>query len=139
MPAIRYLHNGAFKTVNHSAHPQHERISVRLKNGQIEFVEWLGFICMPATRHIAGKKAKIAAQEVTREDGLWRCTWQHVSKEQHVYGWLIEQYTDTHVSIGIYGVVGTDGWPIIIDKEPAPKTKRLNATVTEILRRKPAA
>lgn len=131
MPAIRYRHNGSFRIVNHVQQP-HDLIAVRLKDGKFEFVPWHGFICTHATKHIAGKKAKIAAQEVTREDGLWRCTWQHVSKEQHVFGWLIERYTEERMIVGIYGVVGDDGWPIIIDKEPAPKIKRLDATVTSL-------
>lgn len=139
MPAIRYTHNGSFKIVTHAPLQPNERVPVRLKNANEEMVEWLGFICLAATNLIPGKKAKIVAREVARDEGRWRTIWQPVNDDQSVLGWLIERYTDERIHISIYGVVGSDGWPIIIDREPTPKTKKISATVTEIQRRNSAA
>lgn len=139
MPAIRYRKNGSFVTVSHAKTSNSDLVAVLLKSGESELVEWLGFLCVPATKQIIGKPAKIAGNEVTRDDGGLGSVWHPVGKEEFVLGWIIERYTKDRMIPGVYGVVNKNSWPVVMPKEPRPTSRKLNPTVTEIIRRKPAA
>lgn len=138
MPALRYRKNGSFVIVSHATNSRSDFVGV-LKSGEPVPVQWLGFLCVPATKHIIGKPAKIAGNEVSSDDGGLGSVWHPVGREEFVLGWMIERYIKGQIIPGVYGVVDKNGWPVVMPKEPGPTTRKLNATVTEIIRRKPAA
>lgn len=138
MPAIRYRKNGSFSTVSHIASSPKDLVNVLLKNGEPQFVEWLGFICIHAKNHIIGRNAKIIGNEVSHDDGGLGSIWHLVRDDEFILGWMVERFKKDRMMPGVYGVVGNDSWPIVLQKDPSPKIRKLNATVTEIVRRKTA-
>lgn len=131
MPAIRYPSNSIFKVANHVTSVG-QVVDVLSKSGDIIRTPWLGFICEPALRYINGKHAKLVAIEVSPDDGGFHSRWRKVSWSEFVLGWVIEHYTDTGTACGIYGVVGKDGWPIVMPRNQ-PAKPRIAASVSPLI------
>lgn len=129
MPAIRFLYNGIFALATMPPDNNHW-VEVRMHNGKPKRFEFLGLICKAGINSMPdGGYVKIIAVEVTNGDGQTYGEWRKVGHKEVVLGFRVLHKLRGQASWGIYGVVGNDGWPIVIEdksyKDPEIKKAKL--------------
>lgn len=121
MPAIRYFHQSVFLVADCTPAPK--PVDVRQVSGSFSRVRWLGMICEAAAERLPGTGyAKVRAHEVTSGDGIGKCEWRRLGANEFVLGWSC--YSGDG-DIGVYGVVDTDCWPIIVGTNYLRRKPRL--------------
>lgn len=111
MPAIRFRYNNVCAVVVNEE--PDGVVEVRMRDGDFTRITWLGFVCEPGVKFIAGARpGKIIAADVTNTCGRL-ADWRGVRRDQYVRG-LIVQLTCTYKKYGAYAVVDRDGWPVVM-------------------------
>lgn len=128
MPAIRYLSNTRYRVVTHVV-GHDEIIPVLTKTGDSQYMRWKGFICRHACKIIPGKSVKLVARYVTVDDGWLDSRWNTVGEDEVVLGWLVEHSDRYKTETVVYGVVGDDGWPVVLPRTGPRPVVRLASVV----------
>lgn len=129
VPAFRFNYNGILALATVPPDNSHW-IEVRMHNGKPKRFELLGLICKAGINSMPdGGYVKILAVEVTNGDGYTYGEWRPVERNQVVLGFRVLHKRRDQALWGVYGVVGNDGWPVVVEdksyKDPEVKNAKL--------------
>lgn len=124
MPAIRIVFNGTLALATTPPENSHW-VEIRMHNKNVKRFEWLGLICKHGVNLLPdGAYAKMIAKEVTNGDGKSFGEWRRLREDEFVLAWRVQHKANGNLAWGIYGIIGADGWPIVMtDKNYLPPTQ----------------